>query len=226
MKVYKEEDYLMLSGIQHYMFCKRQWALIHVEQQWAENYLTVDGNIMHERAHDGSSFEKRRDTIISRGMPIASPYMGVSGICDIVVFEADEQGISIHGRDEMYKVYPVEYKRGKEKQNNVDSVQVVAQAMCLEEMFGCTIDTGYIYYGQLRKRVAVPVTQALRTTVEEMFEEMHKLLQRRYTPHVKATKACQACSLKEVCLPKIQGKKSAREYILQMIEVKADEKTT
>lgn len=115
---YKEEDYLMLSGIQHFSFCRRQWALIHIEQQWDENLRTVEGNIFHKKAHDGYSSEKRQDVIISRGMPVFSPALGVSGVCDIVEFcRNDKKGISLHGREGRYLVYPVEYKKGQPKED-------------------------------------------------------------------------------------------------------------
>lgn len=110
---YREEDYLMLSGIQHFSFCRRQWALIHIEQQWDENLRTVEGNLFHKKAHDGYSSEKRKDIIVSRGMPVFSSELGVSGICDIVEFRRnDAEGIALYGREGKYLVYPVEYKKG------------------------------------------------------------------------------------------------------------------
>ena len=217
MKVYSEEDFLMLSGLQHYAFCKRQWALIHIEQQWKENYLTTDGNIMHEKAHDGNSFEKRKNVIISRGMPIASRQLGISGICDIVEFEEVKKGIQIYGREKQYKVYPVEYKRGKIKESDADLLQVVAQAMCLEEMFGCNIEEGYLYYGELRRRVPVSIDRPLREKVETLTGQMHKLFETKHTPKVKPTKACNACSLKELCMAKVTSKKSAKNYIQEIV---------
>ena len=142
---YKEEDYLMLSGIQHFSFCRRQWALIHIEQQWDENLRTVEGNIFHKKAHDGYSSEKRRDVIISRGMPVFSPALGISGVCDIVEFYRDDKkGISLHGREGRYLVYPVEYKKGQPKEDEADVLQLAAQAMCLEEMLECEIEKGYL----------------------------------------------------------------------------------
>ncbi len=213
MTEYKEDDFIMLSGIQHYSFCKRQWALIHIEQLWKENYLTTDGNIMHEKAHDGYSFEKRKDTVISRGMPIKSMELGITGVCDIVEFKLDKKGVEIYGREGSYSVSAVEYKRGKIKECNMDRLQVAAQTMCLEEMFCCTINKGYLYYGEMRKRVTVDIDEELRNEVRCIVDEMHKLFERRYTPKVKPTKSCSSCSLKEVCVPKMLNKKSVKEYM-------------
>ena len=136
---YKEDDYLMLSGIQHFKFCRRQWALIHIEQQWDENVHTVIGELMHKKVHDPMSKEKRKDTIIVRALPIASRKMGISGECDVVEFHKCEDGISLYGHRGSYSVFPVEYKKGKPKITEEDKLQLTAQAMCLEEMFSTEI---------------------------------------------------------------------------------------
>lgn len=216
---YKEEDYLMLSGIQHFSFCRRQWALIHIEQQWDENLRTVEGNIFHKKAHDGYSSEKRQDVIISRGMPVFSPALGISGICDIVEFYRDDKkGISLQGREGRYLVYPVEYKKGQPKEDEADILQLAAQAMCLEEMLGCEIEKGYLYYGEIRRRIEVGLDEHIRQQVRDTFEEMHHYYERRYTPKVKRTKACNACSLKDLCLPRLMKERSVKEYISKRIE--------
>ncbi len=220
MKEYKEDEFLMLSGLQHYVFCKRQWALIHIEQQWVENFLTTDGNILHDKAHDGASFEKRKDTLISRGMPIHSYELGISGTCDIVEFRKSSEGIPIHGRAEKYKIYPVEYKRGTTKEDNCDKLQVVAQILCLEEMFCCTIDRGYLFYGEMKRRVEVVVDEDIRCETRNLINEMHELFEKKHTPKVKAGKACKACSLENICLPKLTYQKSVTTYINRMLEDK------
>lgn len=212
---YKEEDYLQLSGIQHFAFCKRQWALAYIELQWADNLRTVEGEILHKNAHDKFSCEKRGDIILSRGMPIHSSTLGISGECDVVEFRRDEKGITLFGREGRYSVYPVEYKRGEPKKNDVDILQLTAQAMCLEEMLCCVIQTGYIYYGETRHRHNVEFGVDLRKKVSELFIEMHQMYDRRYTPRVKRTKSCNACSLKNVCLPVLNKNKSAKNYIQQ-----------
>ena len=215
---YREEDYLMLSGIQHFSFCRRQWALIHIEQQWDENLRTVEGNLFHQKAHDGYSSEKRKDVIISRGMPVFSRKMGVGGDCDIVEFHRDdEKGISIYGREGKYLVYPVEYKKGQPKEEESDLLQMAAQAMCLEEMLACDITKGYLFYGEIRRRIEVVLDEGLRQRVSDSFAEMHQYFQRRFTPKVKRTKACNACSLKNLCLPQLMKDRSVKEYISRRI---------
>ena len=221
---YKEEDYLMLSGIQHFSFCRRQWALIHIEQQWNENLRTVEGNIFHKKAHDGYSSEKRQNVIISRGMPVFSSTLGISGVCDIVEFYRDDKkGISLHGREGRYLVYPVEYKKGQPKEDEADILQLAAQAMCLEEMLECEIEKGYLYYGEIRRRIEVRLDGDIRQQVRDTFEEMHHYYERRYTPKVKRTKACNACSLKDLCLPKLMKEQSVKEYISKRIEGESED---
>ena len=110
---YNEDEYLMLSGIQHFKFCKRQWALIHLEQQWAENVHTVVGELMHKKVHDPGIKEKRKDTLIVRALPIASRTLGISGECDAVEFHKCEDGVTLFGHRGLYSVFPVEYKKGK-----------------------------------------------------------------------------------------------------------------
>lgn len=207
----------MLSGIQHYAFCKRQWALIHIEQQWAENYLTVDGNFMHKKVHDSSNMEKRKDIIISRGMAVHSYELGISGICDVVEFHKDENGIMINGRKGKYKVIPVEYKRGKPKQMDADELQLAVQAMCLEEMFCCEIPKAYLFYGETKHRTEVDINEEMREHIKKVVEEMHELYNRKHTPKGKKTKACKSCSLSGVCLPEILKQESVGVYIDRMI---------
>lgn len=217
MKEYKEEDYLMLSGIQHFAFCRRQWALIHIEQQWLENVRTVEGELLHKRAHDTYSSEKRNDVIISRGLPVHSREMGVSGVCDIVEFRRAEEGISLHGHRGIFQVYPVEYKRGKPKDTEIDIFQLTAQAMCLEEMLSCTIAEGAVFYGEIKRRERIEFTDELKEQVRTMFSEMHQYFDRKYTPKVKWSKSCNACSLKDICLPKLGKAASVKEYIKSAI---------
>lgn len=211
--MYAEEDYLMLSGIQHFAFCRRQWAIIHIEQQWADNYRTTAGELMHKRAHDEGSFEKRGTLLLVRGMRIASRELGLSGQCDVVEFRQDKNGIGLFGYEGTWNPTPVEYKHGEPKENNADELQLCAQAMCLEEMLQTHIPDGFLYYGTNRRRNPVEFTEELRGTVRKMTEEMHRLFQRGYTPNVKPTKQCKACSLENVCVPKLQKVMKVRNYI-------------
>lgn len=213
MSIYSEEDYLQISGLQHFAFCRRQWALIHIEQQWAENLRTVEGEILHEKAHDTSFTEKRKDLLTCRGLSVHSEILGVSGACDVVEFHRDEKGTALHGRDGLWLAVPVEYKRGSSKTNDADRLQLCCQAMCLEEMLCCEIEKGFVFYGETRRREEVLFTEELREQVRAMLAEMHKFYKRRFTPKVKPAKSCNACSMKELCLPKLCGKMDSSQYI-------------
>ena len=215
---YHEDDFLQLSGLQHFAFCRRQWALIHIEGQWAENYRTVDGEIMHERAHDGGISESRGDRIITRDMRVFSAELGVSGACDVLEFRRSPEGISLDGREGLWQPYPIEYKRGRPKEHDADGLQLCGQAMCLEEMLCCDIPKGALYYGETHRRSEIELTPELRDRVRSMLKEMHGLYDRGYTPVVRPTGACNACSLKELCLPKLMKKRSAAEYIRRAME--------
>lgn len=214
----REEDWLQLSGLQHFAFCRRQWALIHIEDQWAENFRTVDGSLMHENAHDQGFRESRGDVLIVRGLAVHSAQLGISGQCDVVEFHQDPDGISLQGREGTWRPYPIEYKRGKPKDGPADALQLCAQAMCLEEMLCCTIQEGAIYYGETHHRTVVPLTQDLRSQVRDSLVEMHDLYQKHYTPKVKPTKACNACSLKDLCLPKLMRVKKVADHLTGAME--------
>lgn len=211
--MYTEDNYLMLSGIQHFAFCRRQWALIHIEQQWEENYRTTAGELMHKKAHDEGAFEKRGELLIIRGLRIASHELGFSGQCDVVEFHQSEDGITLFGYDGRWNPIPIEYKNGSPKENNADAFQLCAQAICLEEMFQTKIPQGFLYYGETRRRSHVEFTDSLRDDVKKISMEMHELFQRGYTPKVRYTKQCKACSLENLCVPKLQKAGSVKEYM-------------
>jgi CRISPR-associated exonuclease Cas4 len=216
---YTQDDLLPLSGIQHFLFCRRQWALIHIEQQWKENALTAEGRIMHKRVDDPFFTETRNGVITARSVPVASYRLGLSGMCDVIEFKASADGVSLPNRDGLFLPFPVEYKRGKEKHNHSDETQLCAQAICLEEMLSIRIPHGYLYYGETRHRVEIEFTPELRTLVQEMSTEMHNYFSRGYTPKVKTSNACRSCSLADICLPVLQGKViAASKYIRLQIE--------
>ena len=172
---------------------------------------------MHKKVHDPYLAEKRKDIIIARALPVASRVMGVSGECDVVEFRRCEDGIRLHGHRGLYSVYPVEYKKGKPKLTDEDRLQLAAQAMCLEEMFCTQIPEGAIFYGETRRREPVEITDELRQEVQSIFREMHGYYDRQYTPRVKYSKSCNACSLKNNCLPKTGKAVSVKTYISQML---------
>lgn len=216
-KEYDEEDFLQLSGIQHFTFCRRQWALIYIEQIWSENLRTTEGHILHERAHDPDSSEMRNKVIISRSMPVFSRKLGTNGICDVVEFHRDSNGITLHNKEGLYVPLPIEYKRGSPKKEDADILQLVAQAICLEEMLSCTIDFGYIYYGETRHREKIVFSDEYRNKVINIFNEMHNYFEKGYTPKVKVSTSCNACSLKNDCIPKLCGNLSVKNYIQKMV---------
>ena len=213
--MYSEEDYLMLSGIQHFAFCRRQWAMIHIEQQWEENARTTAGELMHKKAHDESAIEKRGNLLIVRGLRISSRELGLSGQCDVVEFHQDADGIELFGYSGKWNPVPVEYKQGAPKEHQADELQLCAQAICLEEMFQTEIALGYLFYGENRRRSQVEFTSDLREEVKKLTKEMHELFQKGYTPNVKPTKQCKACSLENLCVPKLQKVMSVRDYMKQ-----------
>lgn len=226
MVSYDADDYLMLSGIQHFAFCKRQWALIHIEQQWQENSRTFAGQMLHTKADNPNLVESRGDILISRAMPVQSHSLCVSGIADVVEFHRADEGIVLPGREGFWHVVPVEYKVGKKKTDDCDMVQVCAQAMCLEEMFSTSIPFGYLYYGKTRRRTEVMFTEVLRERVCILVSEMYGLYEEGVTPSAVYGLYCQSCSLVSVCLPGMaERRRSVSQYLNGMFAEEKYEKT-
>lgn len=186
--MHDESTLLPISALQHLLFCERQCALIHIEQVWADNQFTAEGNLLHERTHEGPD-EKRPGVRIARGMPVRSLQLGLSGQCDVVEFHPDGA------------VLPVEYKRGKPKAHAADEVQLCAQAICLEEMLGVRIERGMLYYGKRRRRTDVVLNPALRELTRDAAQRLHVLIESRITPMAQREKKCESCSLLEICMP-------------------------
>lgn len=213
-----EQEPLSLSALQHYAFCPRQWALIDIERQWAENLRTVEGDVFHHRVHDEAQSELRGDTLILRGLRVRSQRLQVSGICDVVEFYREPEGIALSGREGLWRPYPVEYKKGAPKARQADELQLCAQALCLEEMLACVIPQGSLFYGETRRRVRVDFDPPLRETVAKMLGEMHRLMARGHTPAATPTKACNACSLREICLPRLRRAPKVSDYLRRHME--------
>jgi len=187
-------DLLPISALQHLLFCERQCALIHIEQVWAENRFTAEGKVLHERAHGGVD-ERRPGVQITRGLPVVSTHLGLSGECDVVEFYKEPPSAGA--------VVPVEYKRGKPKDHRADEVQLCAQALCLEEMLGCPVPTGALYYGERRRRTDVLFDEALRALTRDTAARLHALIDARLTPPGIREKKCESCSLISHCMPAI-----------------------
>ncbi len=208
----------MISGIQHYIFCKRQWSLIHVEKLWEENYYTIDGQIKHERADDSSIRINRKDLHEIRALPVSSARLGLVGQCDVVEFRPAKEGAYIPRYQGTYSVFPVEYKRGKPKKDASDEFQLCAQAMCLEDMLMTRIDSGALFYFETRRREEIIFTDEMRLRLENVVCDMHRYYDDEITPRVRFTPKCRNCSLNNLCLPEMEKCDSVEEYIRRSIE--------
>jgi CRISPR-associated exonuclease Cas4 len=226
--MFAEEDYLPISALQHFAFCPRQWALIHLEGMWEENVLTIEGKHLHERV-DASPSEMHGALRVARGLRIHAKTLGIYGRADVVEFErADSAGDSIsttrlprlNGR---WRVRPVEYKHGKPKLDACDEVQLCAQALCLEEMLDLRIEEGAIFYGKPRRRKTIALDEVLRCTTLDSIKEMRALWLRCETPRGTYTAKCDNCSLLGLCQPRVTGGiKSARDYFVQALSELVD----
>jgi CRISPR-associated exonuclease Cas4 len=207
---YGDEDLIQLSALQHYIFCPRQCALIHIEQAWTENLFTAEGRVMHERVHVEGR-ESRGDVRIERGVPLRSMRLGLSGKSDVVEFHRQPDGT--------WQPFPVEYKRGRPKKADWDKVQLCAQAMCLEEMLGLDVPRGALFYGKTRRRLDVVFNSHLRGQTEETARRLHELIDSGVTPPPVYTKGCESCSFLESCLPTATGgSKSVSRYLKEVME--------
>lgn len=199
---YSDVTLLLLSGIQHIAFCQRQWALIHIEQQWEENVKTVEGQHLHQRVDDPFLKDSGSKLVVWRSVNLASYSLGLSGRADMVEFRRSKSGILLPGKEGFWTPFPVECKRGKPKPDERDEVQLCAQAMCLEEMFEAQVFEGALYYGEIRRRTTISFSDKLRTQVTKYAQEMHRIFNQALTPAPVFKPHCNSCSLFDVCLPK------------------------
>lgn len=229
MSNYSEEELLPLSGIQHMAFCERQWALIHVEQVWAENVRTVEGKHLHERTDDPWEDESRATLRIVRAMPVVSRELGLRGVADVVEFYQSMEGVEgqmcrLPGRAGWWRPSPVEYKRGRPKPDDRDAVQLCAQAMALEEMLKVSIGTGYLFYDQTRRRESITLDEKLRHRTTELAARMHELFREGRTPKAQKGKHCSLCSLVEHCQPYwMLRHRPVQDYLVRMCGGEGDD---
>lgn len=213
---YAEDDMLMLSGIQHYVFCPRQWALIHIEQLWEENALTVSGQLLHERVDEPAYRQKNGDTVTLRHVAIASMELGLTGFSDAIELRASDSPVNTI-KHPKYAGYwapmPVEYKHGKIKADRCDEVQVTAQALCLEEMYGIRISQCALYYGEERRRRIVTLDDELREFTKHCAEEMHRIYKNGTTPTADLQPHCKSCSIRDLCMPQLPKKRKVALYL-------------
>ncbi len=202
-----DSDHLILiSALQHYAYCPRQFALIHIEQVWAENFFTAHGNLLHERV-DSCEPEQRGNTRYERGVAVNSQQLQLTGKLDL---------LEIEGKPPT-KYFPVEYKRGKPKTEDWDKIQLCAQALCLEEMRDIAIEEAALWYWQARKREPVLIDAALRNVTLAAIEGAHKLLASGTTPMpTDDKKRCRACSLVDLCEPDAFRQDHSCKYIDQL----------
>lgn len=207
-----------MSGIQHYCFCKRQWALIHIEQAWADDPRTVAGNKFHKNVDNPFFHEKRGNTITVRSVPVSSVQLGLSGICDLVEFIRDEKGVCLNQdkKEELYLVRPVEYKVGHRKNGKWDMVQLCAETIALEEFFDTHIETAFLYYGSEKHRFEIHIDNDLRSFTDLLASEMHELFNEGKTPKAIQTDGCKRCSLKDICMPELSSVSNIKAYISEM----------
>lgn len=196
-----DEDLIPLSALNHYVYCPRRCALIHVEQVWEENRFTAEGRILHERVDEGGA-EKRRDVKRVFALPIRCLRLGLVGKADVVEFHRKADG--------RWQPYPVEHKRGRRKEEGWDRIQLCAQALCLEEMLGVAVPEGALFYGKEQRREVVAIDDALRQTTEEVAAAVHRMLADGRTPPAEYARKCDSCSLVDVCLPKGIGRRGNR----------------
>jgi len=207
--LFADEERVLISALQHYLFCPRQCALIHVEGAWAENYLTASGRILHERTDSGFR-ETRGDMHRATSLRLFSSRLGLTGVADVVEYfrvnglldrDGTSCAVQLPGLQGWWRPFPVEYKRGKPKEHRADEVQLCAQALCMEEMHSVRIDAGALFYGETRRRVDVSFDSSLRELTEETVASVRQLLRNGETPRAIRHKGCDACSLVEVCCP-------------------------
>lgn len=213
--MYNEEEMLMLSGIQHFMFCPRQWALIHIEQLWDENRLTAEGKILHKHVDDPFYRQKIGDIITLRSVSISSKSLGLYGVADIVELHPtvkSENSIKHPSYIGWWKPFPIEYKRGRQKSDERDEVQLTAQIICLEEMYGIKIDSGALYYAETNRREIVNISESLRLLTIKSAKTMHKLYKNKIIPKP-TVKHCKNCSLINVCMPDLHECQSVNKYL-------------
>lgn len=222
---YSDDEFLLLSGIQHMAFCERQWALIHIEQAWAENVRTLEGKQLHDCADDPFGDETRKNIRVVRAMPVVSNKLGLRGVTDVVEFhkvEGVQEGtaIKLKNRKGLWRPYPVEYKRGRPKRDDRDAVQLCAQAIALEEMLGISIESGFLYYHQIKHREHIVIDAVLRGRVEELARKMHDLMDVGITPKAAKGKHCSLCSLSEICQPTLTLRhRSVEKYLARMVDL-------
>jgi len=226
------EDMLIpLSSLQHLVFCERQAALIHIERMWSDNPLTLEGSHLHRTVDKTAPRrEVRGDLVILRGLPLRSHRLGLTGRADVVELHrvptkgaglsepTRATGVRFKGLEGLWRPYPVDYKRGKPKDNRCDEIQLCAQALCLEEMLDVDVPEGALFYDRVQRRHEVLFDAELRELCSTAAVRMHELMKHAETPKARKQPKCKRCSLAELCLPKAMTKRSASGYLKRLYQ--------
>ncbi|MCX7984917.1 MAG: CRISPR-associated protein Cas4 [Bacteroidetes bacterium] len=216
-------EYIPISSLQHYIYCPRQCALIYTEKEWEDNLYTVRGEIFHEKV-DTETEEVRGNKKIVRGLHIYSKRFGLAGRCDVVEVVAESSdGTSCSVRRTKH-IMPVEFKVGEPKDDSSDSVQLCAQAFCLEEMFDIPIECGAFFYGKIRRRVTVPFTEELRRHTTETIINVRHLLTSGTIPQSQYTSKCRNCSIEHICMPRAMNEQKLIKYLHQLYMLSDNER--
>lgn len=205
----EDDDLIPISALQHYLYCPRQCALIHLEQQWAENRQTAEGQLLHQRA-DKPRIERRRGLRTVTAMPLLSLELGITGKADVVEFHVGEAG---------ERAFPVEYKRGRPKAHRADEVQLCAQALCMEAMLGTPVEAGALFYGEIRRRQDVAFDSVLRGLTRQVISDTRRMLASRYTPSaIYSSQLCDRCSLIDICQPRWLGRRDINAWLRRQLD--------
>lgn len=204
--MYTEDDFIMISALQHYVYCPRQCGLIHVDDVWHENVFTVRGSILHEKV-DTDTYETRGTKRTVRGLRIHSFRLGITGRCDVVEFKETKTS---------EEIMPVEFKSGEPKDDISDKVQLCAQVFCLEEMLNVEIMQGAFFYGKIRRRDVVEIDNELRLQTESIISSVREIVSKKIVPTAEYSAKCRNCSLLDVCQPKAMNKRKLNNYIKEL----------
>ena len=225
--MFSDEDLLPISGLQHLMFCERQWALIHMEMEWDENVRTVEGKQLHEFVHEQGT-NVRGGVRMVRGLRLRSLRLGLYGVADLVEFHASGDGDALNGAkldgaklpglSGRWCLYTVEYKRGLKRYDRADETQLCAQALCLEEMLNVVVTKGAIYYGQPRRRSEIDLSLDLREEVARLCSRARELYDARQIPPPRVGRHCSNCSLENICMPNLAVKDKSTKYVANLLK--------
>ena len=215
----EQNDRIPLSYLSQFTYCPRRAGLLLLERIWTENEYTASGRAEHERVHT-ARFEKRGQLVKLYEYAVFSERLQLSGKCDCIEATADGGGCALPFSTERYRLYPIEYKHGTVRRELEYEVQLCAQAMCLEEMYGCPIPEGALFYIDAHRREPVALTEVLRATVSETAKALQRMLQDQQIPAPQYSQKCRKCSLAEDCMPKMR--RTAKSYCEQVRAVALD----